>query len=317
MMTPMIWRCVLVVLVVASTAAADSTMRVVLADSDPQLRRAVEASLRPWRIEVVVDPNVPADVTAAGTRADDRAARYVVWREGDQLVVFDRDRGQAEHRAAQLGSFDPLSAEAAALSIKTMMRLPPLATPDRIAATGPAPDPEIDLRVEAGTGARYERGLDGNVALRFGLGAMVRPWHDRGWRFGAIGDLGASASVDQAGFKGTWNNWSALAFVGWTWTTDHGTWELEPWAAIGIEHSALEGLEMGTPLDDSKILPAVRGGVAARRRFGRWSIGAIAAVEGVIGVPTYNKLKAPTAEIFEVPPFGLVGSIVVAADLAP
>ncbi len=303
-------------LIAAGTGLADSTTRVVLADPDPELRRAVVASLRPWRIEVVVDPSAPVDVTSAGTRADDRAARFVVWRDGGQLVVFDRDSHQAERRDAKIGAFDPLDAEAAALSIKTMMRLPPpeaetaVAVPAQAAIDGP------ELRVEAGMGSRYERGLDTNVALRFSIGGMVRPWLDRGWRFGAIGDFGASAAVEQAGFKGTWSNAAVLGFASWSWTAA-ADWELEPWAAIGGEHSSLEGAERGEARDERTTLPAFRGGFAARRRFGRWSIAAVASVEVVSGSPPTSGSRAPTAEIFEGPPFSVVGALIFSADVAP
>ena len=303
---------------IASLAVADTARRVVLADPDPELRRAVESSLRPWRIEVIVDPGAPSDVAAAQRRADDRGARFVVWREGGELVVFDRETSQAERREARAGSLNPLGAEAAALSIKTMMRLPPPPEPGEpgepaIAATTPSTG-GIELRVEAGAGSRYERGLDSNVALRFSAGAMIRPWRGRGWRFGVTGDLGAGATVDQAGFKGTWSNWSALGYA--SWTVASGPWELEPWIAGGVERSSLEGTEMSSARSEHATLPAFRGGIAGRRRFGMWLVGLVVAVETVADVPTYTKLDTP-ADVFEVPPFSVVGGIVIAADLVP
>jgi hypothetical protein len=304
---------VLGALFIASAATADTTKRVVLADTDPELRQAVELSLRPWRIEVIVDANAPTDLATARTRADVGAARFVVWREGAELVVFDRERELSERRTVRVGSLDPLSAEAAALSIKTMMRLPPLEPGDPVTATVPQSD-GIELRFEAGAGPRYEQGLDGNVALRFAAGAMVKPWRDRGWRVGVIGDFGASATVDQAGFKGTWSNWAALGYASWTLT--RGPWELEPWAAIGAERSSLDGTEMATARSEHTTLAVVRGGIAGRRRVGIWSVGLIVALEGVVGAPTYTKLNAP-ADVFEVPSFGVLGSLVFATDLVP
>jgi len=53
-----------------------------------------------------------------------------------------------------------------------------------------------------------------------------------------------------------------------------------------------------------------------RRRFGRSLVGVSVAVEGVVGSPTYTKLNAP-ADVFEVPSFGAVASVVIATDLVP
>jgi hypothetical protein len=288
--------------------------RVVLADPDPALRKALVASLRPWRIEIVIDTDAPADDTTAGTRADQRAARFVVWRDRDELVVFDRDTNRSERRASRSGALDELGAAAAALSVKTMLRLP-----DELAAivtvaqpVQPAPlvDDGTELRFDAGIGARVEYGLDSNIALRFIAAAAVRPWHDGPWRFGAAGDFGAAATVDQAGFHGEWSHWAVIATA--SWAHPAGAWEIAPWLGAGIERSLTRGTEDGIARSEEAVLPALRGGVGVRRG----PLGVLLSVEALASSRTYTRLDTP-AQVFEIPPIGATLSLIVTADVVP
>jgi hypothetical protein len=301
-------RVIAILVALCATARAE---RVLVADSDPALRDAITKSLAPWKIDVVLDPTAPGDAGEAATRAN---ARYVVWRDGDELVVFDRDTGQAERRPAHAGNLDALGAAAAALSVKTMLRLPPLETHVTApAAPLPADDGSSELRLEAGAGSRAEYGLDSNVALRLFAGAAFRPWHDAGWRFGAFGDLGAPATVDQAGFHGHWTNWALLGSASWAATI--AAWEVGPWLGAGIEHSSLTGDEMGMSRHEEAILLAIRGGVTVRYRIGDWSLGGVLALEGLPATRTYTKLAAP-AQVFEIPPIGATLYLVISCDLS-
>jgi hypothetical protein len=305
---------VLALVLWAGLAAAGP--RALVLDPDVTLRAAIADSLRPWLIEVVAEPAPPGDREAAVERGTAANARYVIWREGGELVVLDREGDQVERRGAAAGPLDPIAAAAAALSVKTMLRLPPLAV---AAPVAPAPQPSgpadgIELRVAASSSARYEYGLDGNVALRFGASIAVRPWRDRDWRFAVIGDGGASATVDQAGFHGDWWNWAAL--IGASWDHGIGDWELGPWLAVGVEHSSLRGTEAGMSRSEEALEPAVRGGLAARYRSGDLWVGGQLAVEGLVTTTTYTKAAAP-AQVFEIPPIGAVLSLIVGADFAP
>ena len=299
-------RVIAILVALCATARAE---RVLVADSDPALRDAITKSLAPWKIDVVLDAVAPADAGEAATRAN---VRYVVWRDGDELVVFDRDTGQAERRAGHAGSLDALGAAAAALSVKTMLRLPPLETHVAVPVT-PADETSSELRLEAGAGSRFEYGLDSNVALRFFAGAAFRPWQDSGWRFGALGDFGASATVVQAGFHGRWTNWALLGSASWAATT--GAWEVGPWLAAGIEHSSLTGDEMGMTRSEEAILFALRGGATLRYHVGDWSVGGVLAIEGLPATRTYTKLAAP-AQVFEIPPIGATLYLVISCDLS-
>jgi hypothetical protein len=304
------------VLAIAIAQLADaSPERVVLADADPELRRAVETSLRPWHLEVVVDAETPSDSTAARQRAEHDGARFVVWRDADQLVVFDDRTGVAERRPASAGAFDPTAAAAAALTVKTMMRLPP--PPDGapsdpavasavvvpVAALGP------ELRFDLGTAARFQ---SSDTSLRGELATVIRPWPTAGWWLGAIGDVGTSENVVQASFKGTWNAWAVLAAA--RYAIDLAPWSIEPWVGAGIERSALIGTEQQAATDDYATLFALRGGVIARYRIGRWSFAAQLELQELPSTPTYT-MSHSSAEIFEIPAFAVGGGVLVGADL--
>ena len=305
-------------MVLSRLAAANP--RAIVADGDVQLRAAIADSLRPWLIEVIAAASAPADQAAATQQASDAGARYVIWREGAELVVLDREGDRIERRAAPAGTLDALAAAAAALSVKTMLRLPPLPPGTVIDKPKPVPPPPetadgVELRVTALAGSRFEYGLDSNVALRFGGAFGLRPWRDLGWRFGAIGDGGASATVDQAGFHGRWTNWSVLALASWDVALDD-RWELGPWLAFGFEHSTMTGTQMMTPRTEEAFAPALRGGATARYRIDNWFVGGQLAVEGLLTNTTYTKLDS-AAQVFEIPRIGAVLSVIVGIDFSP
>jgi len=307
-------RCAFVLAIMVSRLAWAAPPRVVLADGDPELLRAIETSLRPWHFVIVVDPDTPGGPDAARQRAEQDGARFVVWRDGDQLVVFDHQTGVAERRPAQTGALDPTVAAAAALTVKTMMRLPPpgddtaIATPVTPAVAEPGPE----LRLEVGADARFEAS---DAAARGALAAMLQPWHDAGWWFGVVGDFGTSASITGAGFKGDWKTWDALAAARYALRLGHTAWTFEPQLAAGLEHSTLEGTEqMMIPRDETALLFALRGGAIARYQLGRWSFAADVEVEGRPFTRTYT-MSHSSAEIFEIPAFGVGAGVLVGTDL--
>src|SRR3954468_6985539 len=147
----------------AAHAAPHAQQRVVLADPAPELRHAMEQALAPYHLQVVIEGPAPTDAAIAAQRADADTARFVVWRDGPELVVYDRELGSTERRASQAGVLDPPTAAAAALTIKTMMRLPPPPPPDE-----PAPPPAgaasgIELRLQAQIASRIARGDETSV----------------------------------------------------------------------------------------------------------------------------------------------------------
>ena len=79
-------RLILILLLVGRAAWAD---RVLLVDSDPELLRALEVSLAPWQLTIIVDARPLTEATAA-ERAGGAGARFLVWRDGADLVVYDQ-----------------------------------------------------------------------------------------------------------------------------------------------------------------------------------------------------------------------------------
>lgn len=297
----------IIVLAFGHVDAAPRSTRVVLVDADPELLRAMTTALRPWKLVVIVDAS-PVSEIGAEDRADALRARFVVWRSGKDLVVFDRERGDAQHRDVAEGALDPVDAASAALSVKTLMRLPP---PEEMDRPPPPAESSLELRVQAGTAAR----VAGGTSVRFGGAVMVKPI--AALRIGVMGDVGTGDEFKVASFSGTWSDWSLLAIAGWTFAK--GTLEIEPWIAGGITRSHVRAATMGSmveTVDERDLLPAFRAGGSVRYRLARlWTVGVSLGVEGSAGTPTYTQPKPDDKELYEVPALGLTLGIVVAADL--
>jgi hypothetical protein len=304
----LVWFAAAFVLCAGVAAAAPAGSRVVLVDPDPELRRAMTTALAPWKLEVITDPN-PVDAASAPARADAMSARFVVWRESGNLVVFDRQRGDTVSRQGTGGELDPVAAASAALTVKTLMRLPLLDGETR-SRSGEGTGTEI--RVQAGFATRFAFGADTVVGGRFIGAVMIRPTSDSGWRFGLLGDTGTDNPVEKAGFKGAWSDWGLLLIA--SYTIVRSRFEIEPYLAGGITRSSLVGVEMTNRHVEHDTLAALRGGIWVRRRIGMWTLGGTAGFEGVPGTPTYTRL-GNRQDIFTVPSTGIAIGVVVAADL--
>jgi hypothetical protein len=116
----------------------------------------MEQALAPWHLEVVIESSPPTDTAMAGARAEADTARFVVWRDGMQLVVYDRELEFTERRDSRSGALDPPTAAAAALTIKMMMRLPLPPEADAPALSSGTP-------AVSGWGLRLEVGLAGRL----------------------------------------------------------------------------------------------------------------------------------------------------------
>lgn len=303
----------------AAAGAPLSRQRVVLADGDAELHRAVEHALAPWHLAVVIEGPPPTDAADAQERADRDTARFVVWRAGDQLVVYDRELGTTERRASRAGALDPPTAAAAALTIKTMMRLPPPPDPAEVqvddgvvpAYAAPAPTADPWLRVAASAAVRIAHGDTTDVSPRVVAALEVRPWREPWW-LGVAGDVGPALEVSQAGFTGTWSQWALHAVVGRTIAFE--AWELEPELAIGLRHSSLDGTDKDTARSETATLADGTAGAWARWRYGGWTFGGRVAVGVTLSAPTYIKTGA-AAEIFQVPGIAVELGAIIARDL--
>jgi hypothetical protein len=289
--------------------AAPAEARVVLADPDPELLRAVRSTLAPWKLEVVVDDAPPAGEREAQTRAEELRARFVVWRQGGALVVFDRERGSTEERESAAGPLDAVDAAAAALTVKTLMRLPP--PPGEAPPDPPGAPPAPELRGQAAFATRIARGSTTEVGGRFVAAMLVRPLPLFEWRLGIVADLGSTATIQRAGFKGTWSDWAVLGMTSWTF--HQRRWELEPQLGAGVTRSSLDGADMSGGRHEIATLGLVRAGVAARQRLGRWTLGGAVGADMILSTPTYTRIGS-SAEIFKVPAFAATFGVLAAAD---
>ncbi|HWU86185.1 MAG TPA: hypothetical protein VN253_02875, partial [Kofleriaceae bacterium] len=233
-----------------------------------------------------------------------------VWRDDGDLFVFDRDRRSTEQRAGTVGPLDAVDAAAAALTVKTLMRLPP-PPPDESMDPPPPDERGLGFRTQATLAMRIARGSETEVGGRLIAAVLVRPWARQSWRFGAAGDIGTAAGVNRASFKGTWSDWTVLALASWTYA--RAPWELEPHLGGGVMRSTLEGTEQSAGRVEQAILGAVRGGLAVRRRAGRWTIGASLDLDRLFGTPSYTRIGS-SARVFDVPAFAFAFGLIAAAD---
>lgn len=274
--------------------------RVLVADPDPELLRAMTTTLAPWKLEIVVAPPAPRSTQEAEDRAVAGLARFVVWRRGGDIVVYDHERGAAELRDAPDGALDPASAMAAALSVKTLMRLPAPGTATVETLPG-------RFRIQGQVGGRAV----GDGGLRAGASLFVRPLAARSWRLGVGLEIGPGSDVAAMGFKGTYRDASFVALASAAW--DVGPVELEPFVGAGIVSTGLTGDDGPELREETATLPLVRGGLMARYRWGGVSVGGALAGDGIFGTPTYMK-RMGSGVIFEVPSFALSVSALVAFD---
>ncbi len=194
-------RLLLSVVAIAAWFAPAAGETLVMVSPPAELDSAVRASLAPWRVKIIV-----IDM-ASGTPAElalTQGAGFVVWRDQDELVLWNAGGGVGERRGIP-PDLDDASAAALALSIKTWMNLgappPPEAagdsitdaggTSDAVEPVGPegtggphadvlpaprVPPPLPRLRVDAATGVRSNTGDHGRTDMRLGLAAAARVW---------------------------------------------------------------------------------------------------------------------------------------------
>ncbi|MDB4954938.1 MAG: hypothetical protein JWO36_2507 [Myxococcales bacterium] len=301
-------RLFVVLAIVLGSTVANSSPRVVVADHDPQLRRAVEETLRPWHIDVVIDDAAPAGVDEARLRADDEQAQFVVWREADQLLVYNRVDDHTESRTTPAGALDPLDAAAAALTIKTAMRLSPLVVEVR------TPPPEIPVAVEPGSAVRLELGIgaDQRMGARYGGSVSVRPWRERKLLVGATADLRNATSLQTGDFRGSFDRDSLLVLASWSVTS--GVIEVAPYVAAGITRATLDGNELTIQRHAIHELATVRGGGTIHFKLDRWIIGAEIGVEALFGNRAYAA-AGTMATLYTIPAAALVLGVGVGVDL--
>lgn len=259
------------------TRSAQAAPRLALVEGAElaQLHEALRISLQPWSFEVVdwprpSSPSSPSSVDEAAL-ARKANARYVVWYDAEhaELVVYDAELARSERRPLSDVPHDEADASALALSIKTMLRLQPPSAPPETTATEEERWrwlPSLHL------GPRFALDGDGGTQLRAQLGVAVAPPRLRGLRFGLLGEVGTSTSVEGGGFKGDWSEWSVRAVVGKD--VPLATWTLHASAAVGLSRATISGEEMKMSRSESQSQVCGAASFGLLRAFGPLTAGA-------------------------------------------
>jgi hypothetical protein len=300
-MPVVIVRALLLVAMFASVATAEPR-RVLVVDGDTELVHAIETSLAPWKIEVIAQSN-GVDPSLVATRAIQADAQFIVWRDGSELVVYDRDRDVTERRPATSGSMDPVAAAGAALTVKTMMRLPnpeetSMTTPtSAVTMVSPVVTDERDaFRITVGVG------VDTQTALRGTFGMLYRPVAQL--RVGGMFEI-AGQDVEQSGFKGTARDYGFLAMA--SWPVPVGPVELEPWIAAGVIVDVVDGRHAQEMRHETAVVPTGRLGVALWWwHASQLGIAITGSASFSVGTPTYTRNPADPSKtiIYEMPDVG-------------
>jgi hypothetical protein len=232
----LLWLASCWLILAVGSAAASPRLALVDGADAPALHQALQISLAPWSIEVVDWPADPsgADAAAVAERAN---ARYVVWHDGRELVVLDAALAQRDTRPLEAMPQDEATASSVALSIKTMLRLPP-ALPAR------AEPARWRWLPSARLGGRVGFGGDGGGGLRAQAALEVQPPGFAGVRLGVVAELGDASEVSRGQFKGEWSEWSAQASV--AREIPVRSFVLAVQLAGGVSRAALTGEEMRT-----------------------------------------------------------------------
>ncbi len=305
---------------VATGEPREPRVRVVVADRDPALRRAIVETLAPWPIDVVFEAVAPASTAVAVTRAHAEYARYVVWRRDGDLFVYDADRGAAELRESVRGHLDDANATAAALSVKSLLRLrpiastppPPITTSTPLVAptsppavhgtTAPAPVAHPRWRGQVGAAGRIARGSETALGGRVTVAAATRPIASLPWWVGLEGEVGTPATIDAPSFKGHWTD--ATARVVTSGVAALGSLAIEPHVGLGLTSSHVTATRAGARLDDRVAVATVRVGLAVRWSRGALSAGLDVSADAWLGTATYTKPMG-SGILYEVPGFAL------------
>jgi hypothetical protein len=281
------------VALLALLAAPARAETLVMVSPPPELDAAVRASLAPWRVKIIVVE------LASGTPAElalSQGAGFVVWRDQDQLVLWDARASSGERRGIP-PALDDAGAAALALSIKTWMHLGAPPPPDDVVAppidevpptdggairvTLPAPArPRPRLRLEAATGARANAGARGRTALRVAIGAAARTGP---LELAGTVELGPTVPAGDATVDGT---------LGTTTVTAHARWILPVWEALTLApcaglvvvHNSFSGTDS---MDRAFTATGLRPGVDVGAILDwRWRRLLVSAEVGVSAVPS-------------------------------
>jgi hypothetical protein len=286
----------------AAPAAADPgpIRRVVLVNPTPDLAHAARTALAPWTIEVVEETRTdPVDATLAATIAADRVADRVAWLDGGELIVVDPATGENERRPAPAGASDAPAAASVALSLKTLLRLPPVPEVALITPVPPPDEPVVDdgvaapprrrmrLVPEAGGAVRFPIGgtLAAQPRVTFGFGVNHPRW--RRWRASVVGAVGPEVEAGKGSLQGTWFDVEAGAQLAYEHSV-HPRLAVVPRLRIAGHRTHVFGrLPPQDTLDAIAYGVEIAAEAAIWLRAGRFHAGVGGGMSGWVGFPDY------------------------------
>jgi hypothetical protein len=263
--------CAVALAATAAPAAADSH-RVAAVDPDAQLARALEVALSPWGASVLQvhietpGATMPIAVDRARSIAHDARADVLVWVSesdgGHALWIYDVASDHASARALDAAPpFEPATAAAVALAVKTLLRGTVVAPPpERFGAV--VVEPGWIFGTSFGAGARLAS--SSLVAARLALHASIWP-AAFGHRWGLSLDVedGPGASSQSGAFNGSLSDGAARVGLGLRvpladWAT------LEPSLGAALHLLTLDGVVLA----ERRNVTERRGDVGLEPRLG-------------------------------------------------
>lgn len=299
--------------------------RIVLIDASPELVHAASAALAPWTIDVTDETwpaDQPLDDAAALELGRARTADRVAWLAGGELVVADPATGTVERRPAPDGAADAPTAAAVALTLKTVLRLPPPTATTPIVTTTQVDDPvepvqphadaqiAIVPEVEGALRVSFGGSLDPQPRVVVGLGLTHSRWPR--WRPSVVAGFGPSVEGGTSGFKGRYSDVEAGLQLALEVPVSRA-WAIVPRARFAVHRTHVSGrLPMMEDFDAHAIGYEAGADLAVWWRAGGFRAGAGVGAAALLGLPDYVR---QTMTVFESPSSQVQAFLVVLVDL--
>jgi hypothetical protein len=312
---------VMVMLAASAPARADeqpAPVRVVLLGPPGELEAAVRAALAPWRVVILVEPPViPGDIGAAAAIADQHQANAVAWVDRGSLVVFEHSEPELVRRPAE--PLDEATAASLALTLKTLLRLPPeppppppepalVAPAPAVAAPAATPPRPRPWRVTAAVGARLRSA--GTLEPRL----TVRGERALGPVAAALSlAVGTGVDVDSADYRGTWTDSAAGAAL--VVPVAVGSWRIAAGPGLSVHRTVIDGEFQGNGGDGEATRTETNLGIDGELEVARgWGPISAGVRLGASFVPYRQDFLTRGSNVFEVSPLEL--EIAAAAAIA-
>jgi hypothetical protein len=270
---------------VEAQAASATPVRLVLVSPPAELEAAVRAALAPWRVAIIVEPGEPPrDAATAAVVAERHRANAVAWVDVGSMRVFEP--GATDLVARPVDEIDEASAASLALTLKTLLRLPPLPPEPEPEPLPVEPAPAV-IRAAAPRRAWPWRlsAMAGARARSEGVEPRLTVIGER--RIGPIavavsGSLGQGHDIVSADFRGTWRD--TVGGVAILLPIERAGWRLAAGAGLSLHVVTLDGAFTGnndSPGDHRDLGLGIDGEIEIVRRWGRLGVGVRACASAV------------------------------------